>query len=151
MDSISVKKWFMSWATLEPSCCGESRAGVATGGERFGTGPDASDTLSSSSPISSRLRLNTSSTESSSMMESSGRATFVSLSKSQKLREGLRTYVTSGARRSGRICFWLARDAVRDSGIRSTALQATCSPSTSCRDGCGSFRPVGGASSHERE
>ena len=55
IDSVSVKKWIMSWAILGPTGCGGgSRAGVPTG-ERSGGGPDASDTSSSSSPIPSRL------------------------------------------------------------------------------------------------
>jgi hypothetical protein len=54
MDSISVKKWIMSWATLVPTGCGGGLwAGVSTG-EQFGGGPDVSDTSSSSS-IPSRL------------------------------------------------------------------------------------------------
>ena len=55
MDTVSVKKWIMSWATF--GCGGGgggSRAGVPTG-ERFGGGPDMSDTSSSSSLIPSRL------------------------------------------------------------------------------------------------
>jgi len=54
MDTVSVKKWIMSWATLEPTGCGGLRAGVPTG-ERFGGRPDASDTSLSSSLIPSRL------------------------------------------------------------------------------------------------
>lgn len=58
METVSVKKWIMSWATLKPTGCGGggSRAGEPTG-ERCGGGPDVSDTsLSlSSSPILSRL------------------------------------------------------------------------------------------------
>jgi len=54
MDTVSVKKWIMSWATLEPTGCGGLRAGVLTG-ERFGGGPDMSDSSLSSSLIPSRL------------------------------------------------------------------------------------------------
>jgi hypothetical protein len=66
MDTVSVKKWIMSWATLKPTGCGGggSRAGVLTG-ERFGGGPDALDTSSSSSSSPIPSRLNSSSLESS--------------------------------------------------------------------------------------
>ena len=64
----------------------------------------------------------------------------------------LEAYLGFGSRRSSRTCLWLARDVAGSSGILSTALQAICSPSTSYRDGQGSFHLVGGGtSSYEQE